>query len=120
MRSQRRILLQSKGGKIDSIDNLLLDAQQWSNFRALIQTHVRKAMDLAQDFKEKRYLCDEVSIGDSEKSHNKRRKSAREVAVTNLSKIIQRMESEVEYEIGELDEKTREMIELVSILLVHV
>lgn len=117
---QRQILLLKKGKTTQFIDNLLFDAQQWSNFRALLQIHVRKARDLQQDFEEKRYLCAEleVNLKDGEKNQRNRKnrkRSAAGLAIEKLSKGIARMEFEVESEIKKLDEKTKDMIELVSI-----
>lgn len=110
MAVQRKILLQKKGRTTNFIDNLLIDAQQWSNFRALLQTHVRKARDLVQDFEKQRHLFDQA--GDRMEVQAKRGKT--EAAISKLSKAIRRMELEVEVEIRKLDDKTKEMILLVS------
>jgi hypothetical protein len=104
--------LQKKGRTTDFIDNLLLDAQQWSNFRAILQTHVSKARDLVQDFKEQRHLFDQV--GDRMEVRAKLGKT--EAAIGKLSKAIREMEIEVERELGKLEKKTKEMILLVSIV----
>lgn len=122
MITQREILLFKKGKTTEFIDNLLVDAQQWSNFRALLQTQVRKARDLAQDFEENRFLCAEVKWPDGEKVRKNRKNRKRTVAglvIDKLSNAITRMEVEVESEIKKLDEKTKEMIELVSIPLAN-
>lgn len=79
-------------------------------------------MDLVQDFKERRHLCDEVDLTDAEKSKSKskRKKSTREVAINKLSTIIRNMELEVDREIGKLEAKTQEMIGLVSVFAAYV
>lgn len=136
---QRKILLQNKGKNEDFIENLLLDAQQWNDFRTLLQVHMRTARDLLQDFQERRFISEEVT--DWEKRQKKEKDPISEppetindgkpktmvdqssqttddskaaTAIDELSKIIQRMESEVQEEISKLDKKTNEMIELVS------
>lgn len=116
---QRHILLLKKGKTTQFIENLLFDAQQWSNFRALLQIHVRKARDLQQDFEEKQYLCAELetNLKDGEKNQRNRKsrkRSAAGLAIEKLSKGITRMELEVESEIKKLDGKIKDMIELVS------
>ncbi|KAL0631495.1 hypothetical protein Q9L58_009632 [Maublancomyces gigas] len=113
----RQILLLKKGKTTQFIDNLLFDAQQWSNFRALLQIHVRRARDLQQDFEEKRYLCAELetNLKDGEKNQRNRKnrkRSAAGLAIEKLSRGITRMELEVESEIKKLDEKIKDMIEL--------
>lgn len=95
------MLLEKQGKTAGFIESLLLDAQKWSDSRSLLQIQVRKARDMLEDFKEKRYLCDEVK--------------GSQAALEKLSKIIEDMETEVKKEIKELDEKTEKMIELVSI-----
>lgn len=73
--------------------------------------HLRTARDLAQDFKQKRYLCAEVNVKSGGVSH--RKKTPAVVVIEKLLKAIQRMEVEVENEIRKLDEQTKGMIELV-------
>lgn len=97
---QRTILLQNKGKTTGFIENLLLDAQNWSYSRALLHTQISAAKGLLEEFKEKQYLCDEVED--------------KATAIETLSKTITDMENEVEKEITELDKKTGRMIELVS------
>lgn len=115
--TQRKILLRERGKNNEFINNLLHDAQTWSDLRACLQLHVRKAKDLTQSFRENQYLCDEVSLGgrDVDKTLGKQGKSTSEIAAENLLTIIQRMETDVENDIKRLDEKTQDMIELVSI-----
>lgn len=77
----------------------------------MLEIHVRTARDLAQDFKQKRYLCAEVNVKAGGVSNRKKTPAA--VAIEKLSKAIQRMQVEVENEIRKLDEQTKGMIELV-------
>ncbi|RPB10397.1 hypothetical protein P167DRAFT_253492 [Morchella conica CCBAS932] len=144
--NSRKTLLLNKGRTEDFIDNLLIDAQQWSNFRALLQLHVRTARNLLQDFREKRFLCDEVRESELLKvqrgeivpaesgfsgplrnsgagprngvTSNQARVNDEEkvYALDELARIIDRMETEVSEEITKLDRKTSELIELVSVL----
>lgn len=69
------------------------------------------ARDLERNFKEKRYLCMEVNMQNVGANDHGMTPAA--AAIEKLSKVIERMESEVEKEIRQLDEKTKEMIELV-------
>ncbi|KAH0604811.1 uncharacterized protein H6S33_006479 [Morchella sextelata] len=140
--NSRKTLLLNKGRTEDFIDNLLIDAQQWSNFRALLQLHVRTARNLLQDFREKRFLCDEVRESELLKvqrgeivpaesgssaplrsggagprngvTSNQARANDEEkvYALDELARIIDRMETEVSEEITKLDQKTSELIEL--------
>lgn len=94
-----------KGRSPDFIDNLLLDAQRWSDFRKGLQTHVSRAESFVQSLKENRYLCDDVGDRDGI-----------EKAINRLSAIIQEMNTQVEAGLRKLDQRTQQMVELVSIL----
>jgi hypothetical protein len=105
---------------------------------------VRTARNLLQDFREKRFLCDEVRESELLKvqrgeivpaesgssaplrsggagprngvTSNQARANDEEkvYALDELARIIDRMETEVSEEITKLDQKTSELIELVS------
>lgn len=101
------MLLLDKGRNPNFIDNLLLDAQRWSNFRARLQLHVRQANDFVEKLQVNSYLCDDVSLGDRDGIKS---------AIEKLSNIIKDMASGVESGLKELDERTQQMVGLVSIL----
>lgn len=101
------MLLLDKGRNPNFIDNLLLDAQRWSDLRARLQLHVRQANDFVEKLQINRYLCDDVSLGD---------RDGIDIAITKLSDIIKDMGSGVERGLKGLDESTQQMVGLVSIL----
>lgn len=105
--AQRTMLLLDKGKNPNFIDNLLLDAQRWSDFRSRLQLHVRQANDFVEKLRGNRYLCDDVSLGD---------RDGIETAIEKLSEIIKDMGSEVGSGLKTLDDRTQQMVELVSIL----
>lgn len=105
--TQRKMLLLDKGKNPNFIDRLLLDAQRWSDFRSLLQLHVRQANDFVGELRGNRYLCDDVSLGD---------RDGIEIAIEKLSKTIKDMGSEVESGLKTLDDRTQQMVELVSVL----
>lgn len=109
--------MQNKGKTAHFIDNLLLDAQTWSNFRALLQIHVRKAGDLRRDFEEKLFLREEVRATAVDGGTDG--KPASQIATEKLSSTIKEMEEEIEVEIKKLDKKTKEMIQLVIMQWYH-
>lgn len=101
------MLLLDKGRNPNFIDNLLLDAQRWSDFRARLKLHVRQANDFVEKLQVNSYLCDDVSLGD---------RDGIKPAIEKLSNIIKDMASGVESGLKELDERTQQMVGLVSIL----
>lgn len=94
-----------KGTNPNFIDNLLLDAQRWSDFRKGLLLHVRQAESFVQNLRDNRYLCDDV--GD---------RAGIENALGELSETIRQMNTQVEGGLKELDQRTQQMVELVSIL----
>lgn len=93
----------------------MADAEQWSYFRVLLRTHSRLATGLVKDFQEHGYLREEVEFAGRVENQKKQAGSADVSGIDRLLEEITQMGSEGEAAITKLYERTKEMIELVSI-----
>lgn len=108
--------MKGKGKTSDLIEILLKDAQEWGRFRALLTSHERIARGLPGQYGEKNLLYEEIKSWEQEKGSEAADKG--KSAIDNLSAIIKKMYEECDKEIKELERKTKDMIELVSLLFI--